>query len=762
VKNAPSANTIRNGFPFLRTTALGALALFVSGALVQAQAPATAPATLVQTIDLATSKVTPVVGTFAVPVPSTVIDNFQYMPVPQPPPGSAFSLTGIAVDPVTNTIYVADHASSNVYMIDGGTNAVTSAVYTYGLFGNADGLPSSTSSKVVTTVLANPLTNRWLFMGGDGGAQFNGTTFAEGVAGQAMQSGGAWDPVTGNVYGASGVLFWATQNLKFLNAAFSSCNATAFNSATLRVYATCFLGLTGATATTIANTPNYGIVAFDGADPAIQTRVGLGPMPFLGEMQNASAQPTGIAVNANTNRIYIAAGTSPTSLDIVDANVTPVPASTAGVPDPYTGIIPTPPGQLQLLASIPGLPDQSTDFLLSAALPPLPRPIAINTVTNTVFVLNSVSSTISVFDGNTNRFTGTINIPVPDGAVLALPIPPVDPVTNACVGCLMQEIKTGNSFFDRSNSTVTSLGGAVALAVNEATNTLYVASVNGTISVFALDPPVAPATFSVNGEIRDAQGAPAAGVTVTATGSGGSVTAVTDAFGLYVLTGLPAGTYTVKPASDLHSFVPASQSTIVNSGNVSGIAFTANPPLPPISPASIMLSPWAMIGAGVTTNATVTLNQPAPSGGIVLALSSSNAKAAKVASTATVPAGQSAVSFPVQGSGVSTTTFVTLSATFNGATASTVVTVAPGDKLSITSVTYSKSQQRLQVNATSTNAGATLVVQNANTNAIMGTMTNLGDGTYTFQLNLATGVPTSVNVISNLGSKTGQGVSVVQ
>ena len=58
---------------------------------------------------------------------------------------------------------------------------------------------------MVSTVIANPLTNRWLFVGEGGGAQFSGTTFVENVVGQAMQSGGAWDLVTGNVYGATGL-----------------------------------------------------------------------------------------------------------------------------------------------------------------------------------------------------------------------------------------------------------------------------------------------------------------------------------------------------------------------------------------------------------------------------------------------------------------------------------------------------------------------------------------------------------------------------
>lgn len=165
-----------------------------------------------------------------------------------------------------------------------------------------------------------------------------------------MQSGGTWDPVTGNVYGATGDLFWTTQNVKFLNAYASTCNATAFNPATLRVYASCFFGMTGGTATTIATIPNYGILSFDGGDPAVQTRAGRGPRPpMVFAMQNAYAQPTGLAVNPNTNRVYAAAATSPTTLDVIDGSTNAV------------------------VASIPGLPDQSSDLLVAGIYPvPLP------------------------------------------------------------------------------------------------------------------------------------------------------------------------------------------------------------------------------------------------------------------------------------------------------------------------------------------------------------------------------------------------------
>ena len=614
------------------------------------------------------------------------------------------------LNPSSNTIYVADYATTNVYAIDGATDTVTSAVYTNGLYSTADIGPTQnlpgTAPKVV---LANPSTNRWIFMGQGGGAQFSGTTLAEPVAARAFQSGGAWDPVTDNVYATDGMEFFAVNNLKFLYGGYpcaGASNAVALNVMTSRVYVSCGGGLVV-----------YDGIALSKASAKIPT-LPIGRSPL-------GAQPAGLAVNPNTNRVYVTGMTGATSLDVLDA------------------------GTYQVLFSIPGLPDQSMDYQVAGFnILQLPRPVAVNTLTNTIFVINSVSSTVSVFDGNTNTLTGTISIPTPAGAVVSQVLQP---------GVQMYEPKPGNSFFNLSTGTLTTLGGAIAVAVNESANTLYVASVNGTISVFALNPPAAPAAFSVNGVIRNAQGVPAAGVMVNATGAGGSATAITDATGLFVLTGLPNGTYTVTPASASFAFGPASQTVSVNGKNIGGLVFQANPP---IVPTSYTLSPWTMIGAGVTTTATVTLNQPAPAGGAVVSLSASDPKPAKFPSTVTVPAGQSTVSFAVQGNGVSATTTVTLTALYNGGTASTTLTVAPGDKVTLTSATYSQSTHVLKVSATGSNPLATLNVFLASNNQLLGTMVNLGGGSYSLQVLFQSGPPASINVVSNLGAKTGQGVTV--
>src|SRR5690242_8498813 len=174
-----------------------------------------------------------------------------------PAPAPCCSLTSIAFNPSNHTLYVADYATTNVYAIDTLTNTVTSAVYTNGLFSTADiGATQNLPGTAPKVVLVNPLTNRWIFMGQGGGAEFSGTTFAEAVNARAFQSGGAWDPATGNVYGADGMEFFAVNNLKFLLAGYpcaGASNAVTFNPMTSRAYVSCGPGNTGG-----------GVVAYDG------------------------------------------------------------------------------------------------------------------------------------------------------------------------------------------------------------------------------------------------------------------------------------------------------------------------------------------------------------------------------------------------------------------------------------------------------------------------------------------------------------------
>src|SRR5205807_1857642 len=109
---------------------------------------------------------------------------------------------------------------------------------------------------------------------------------------------------------------------------------------------------------------------------------------------------------------------------------------------------------------------------------------------------------------------------------------------------------------------------------------------------------------------------------------------------------------------------------------------------PPVSVSSLTLNPTSVTGGTQSSTGTVTLSGPAPSGGAVVSLSSSNPSIAAAPSSVTVPAGGSSASFTVTTSGVVASTAVTISASYGGArrTASLTVTSTP---LTLSSLTLS-------------------------------------------------------------------------
>ncbi len=98
------------------------------------------------------------------------------------------------------------------------------------------------------------------------------------------------------------------------------------------------------------------------------------------------------------------------------------------------------------------------------------------------------------------------------------------------------------------------------------------------------------------------------------------------------------------------------------------------PPAPALS--SLTLSPASVVGGSASTG-TVALTSAAPSGGVQVALSSSNATVASVPASVTVAAGATQATFTVTTSSVSASTAATISATYNGATRAATLTVSP-------------------------------------------------------------------------------------
>ena len=100
--------------------------------------------------------------------------------------------------------------------------------------------------------------------------------------------------------------------------------------------------------------------------------------------------------------------------------------------------------------------------------------------------------------------------------------------------------------------------------------------------------------------------------------------------------------------------------------------------LPPstLSLSSLTLNPPSVTGGNSSTG-TVTLSAPAPTGGAQVTLSSSNTTAANVPSSVTVAAGVTSATFTVSTSSVASSTTVTISAAYGGATRTASLTVTP-------------------------------------------------------------------------------------
>jgi len=280
--------------------------------------------------------------------------------------------------------------------------------------------------------------------------------------------------------------------------------------------------------------------------------------------------------------------------------------------------------------------------------------------------------------------------------------------------------------------------GAPALTTGIVTATANGVSVSAPVSVAPVPQPVLTSinipfvssgqTFT--GTVTLSTGALVGGATVTLTSDTPGVAAVPAS--ILIPFGSTTGTFTgiAGPvAGPVTVTITASFNAIARTGTLSVL------PGPVLSITNFTLSPYTMVGPGVATTATVSINQPAPVGGVTLALTSSSS-AAKVPATVSVAAGQTSASFAVQGNSVSAATLVVLTAAYSGGLAplgpvssSTTVTVAPTDVLkAAVKPTWSTSTHVLTATVTSTNPQAIVTALNANGNVPLVVMTNSGNG----------------------------------
>jgi hypothetical protein len=253
--------------------------------------------------------------------------------------------------------------------------------------------------------------------------------------------------------------------------------------------------------------------------------------------------------------------------------------------------------------------------------------------------------------------------------------------------------------------------------------------------------------------------------TVTLTGpapSGGAVVTLSDnsasasvPASVTVAAGATSAAFTITTS-------PVTAPTSVTlSGTFGGVTRQATLTVQP-QPAGVTLSTLAVSPTSVTggnsSQGTVSLTGPAPSGGAVVTLSDNSASANTPASV-TIAAGAVSASFTVTTGTVTAATAVTITASFGGVTRTATLTVNPQaatDTVAIQRAEYSGG--RLRVEATSTSSTATLTVFVTSTNAQIGVLQNDGGGRYRGEFNWPTN-PGNITVRSSMGGSASRSVT---
>jgi len=164
--------------------------------------------------------------------------------------------------------------------------------------------------------------------------------------------------------------------------------------------------------------------------------------------------------------------------------------------------------------------------------------------------------------------------------------------------------------------------------------------------------------------------APTAGCTISLTSSNTKLATVPAS--ARILSGATTGTFTVT-----HKAVATPQVVSVTA-KYGTVTQQVSITLQPATMMSLTVTPTSVKGSGTTVvSGVVTLTGPAPAGGLVVSLSSTNSAVASVPKSVTIPSGGTSVKFMVTHKKVTSSTPITIAAILGQAQETAVLTVTP-------------------------------------------------------------------------------------
>src|ERR1022692_270134 len=335
----------------------------------------------------------------------------------------------IAVNPMTNRIYVANETDNYVTVINGATNGTTTIAAGFG-----DGLAVNpvTNKIYVPNEYFENITGAPSYMTVIDGAMNGANTIAVGFG--PGPDGIAVNPVTNQIYVSNfdnkvTVIDGATNETTTVETG-TSPGPIAVNSVTNKIY--------------VANYNSNNVTVIDGATNATTT------VP-------AGNGPWAIAVNTVTNQIYVA-----NSNTVINQEYVPNTSGTVTVIDGATNATTTVP--------VGSYPDA----------------IAVNSVTNKIYVGNRGSNSVTVIDGATNG-ADTITVGSNPDAIAVNPVTDMIYVANsgsANVTVINGAAVPVSPSFSSQPQSVTVNGGASVAFTASASSTFiptYQWSLNGTV-----------------------------------------------------------------------------------------------------------------------------------------------------------------------------------------------------------------------------------------------------------------------------------------
>jgi LmbE family N-acetylglucosaminyl deacetylase len=288
----------------------------------------------------------------------------------------------------------------------------------------------------------------------------------------------------------------------------------------------------------------------------------------------------------------------------------------------------------------------------------------------------------TVVGGNSSTGTVTLSTPAPSGGAVVALVSSNTSVASVPGSVTVAANATTATFQVTTNAVASNTSVTISASYNGTTQNanLNVIPVAVTLSALTLSPGSVVGGNPSTGTVTLSGPAPSGGAVVTLVSSNTSVGSVPSS--VTVVANATTATFQVTTNA------VASNTSVTISASYNGTTQNANLTVTPVAVAlsALTVSPGSVVGGSPSTG-TVTLSGPAPSGGAVVTLVSSNASVASVPGSVTVAANATTATFQVTTNVVASNTPVTISATYNGTTqnanlnvsaaALTVVSVSP-------------------------------------------------------------------------------------